>query len=105
MNCTVKESLRIAKSRNSKNNPDGWSPVTRLLHLRLRVMGALYKRMADGSGIEPCYKMYFDARRDVRRITLNKDEEEWLETNGIDRFLQSWNEWKRGSDQHSQKAL
>ena len=60
-------------------------------------MGALYERMADGSGIDPCYKMYTDARRDVRRITLNKDEEEWLETNGIERFLQSWNEWKRGS--------
>ena len=27
---TVKEASRIARKRNSKHNPDGWSPVSRL---------------------------------------------------------------------------
>ena len=80
---TVKEAIRIQASRNTKNNPDGWSPVSRLLHIRLRIIGALFKRMVDKAGLGACYHLYTDLKRDMRRIVLNDDEKDWLGQNGI----------------------
>ena len=90
----MKEAARIANKRNSRHNPDGWSPVSRLLHRRLRVIGALHKRMADGLGIDICYRMYDEAKRDMRKLTLNKDEKDWLEEHGVNCFLPDWRDWK-----------
>ena len=70
---TVKEAMRIQAPRNTKNNPDGWSPVSRLLHIRLRVLGALFKRKVDQAGLGACYHLYSDSKRDLRRIVLNDE--------------------------------
>ena len=45
---TVKQARTIAASRNSRNNSNGLSPLSSLLHLRLRALGDLYKRIMDG---------------------------------------------------------
>ena len=95
---TVKQARAIAASRNSRNNPNGWSPLSRLLHLRLRALGALYKRSMDGAGIGPCYRLYMDARRDMKKATLNEDKMNWLESNGIERTLPEWRMWQRDFD-------
>ncbi len=98
---TVAEQRRIAASRASKANPDGWSPTSRLLHIRLRILGALFKRLADKLGLGPCHRMYKDSARDITRITLNEDEEEWLEFNGVQRRLPEWRLWQRDNDADS----
>jgi hypothetical protein len=94
-NWTVAEAQRIAKARNTKNNPDGWSPSSRVLHIRLRALGALFKRMADASGLGACYKLYNDARRDINKIELNDDEKEWFEGHGVEILLPPWRQWQR----------
>ena len=95
---TVKQARAIAASRNSKNHPNGWSPLSRILHLRLRALGALYKRSMDGAGIGPCYRLYMDARRDIMKVTLNEDEMNWLDSNGVERMLPEWRIWQRDFD-------
>ena len=69
---TVKEAMIIQASRKTKNNPDGWSPVSRLL----RVLGALFKRKVDQAGLGACYHLYSDSKRDLRRIFLNDEEKD-----------------------------
>jgi hypothetical protein len=38
---TANKAKEIAKTRNRKDNPDGWSPVTRLMRLKVKILGAL----------------------------------------------------------------
>ncbi len=90
---TVREERRIAASRISKSNPNGWSPTARVLKIRLRVLGALLKRKLDGAEILSCRNMYDDARRDLTRIRLTDDELEWLETNDVPSRLPPWSTW------------
>ena len=92
---TVKEAGRIATSRKTEYNPDGWSSVSRILHVRLRAIGALFKRMADRADLGRCYRLNKDARRDIGKIVLIEDKEMWLEANGIPRGLPEWREWIR----------
>ena len=54
---TVKEANRIAENRKTEYNPDGWSPVSRLLHVRLRAVGALFKRMTDKADLGKCHRL------------------------------------------------
>ena len=101
---TVKQARAIAASRNSRNNPNGWSPLSRLLHLRLRALGALYKRIMDGSGIGPCYRLYMDARRDSTHVSLNDDEANRLVENDIEKSLPEWRVWQRDMDKERLRA-
>ncbi len=95
---TVREERRIAESRRYKFNPDGWSPISRLLQLRLRVLGALLKRLLDGAGTAGCHSFYDQARRDIAAVKLSEDEEEWLVANDVPRYLPPWSEWRRKND-------
>ena len=61
--------------------------------MRLRALGALYKRHIDGASLDPCYRLYKDARRDSARLVLSDDELDWLDNNGIVRELPVWREW------------
>ncbi len=45
--------------------------------------------------------MYKDSARDMSRITLNADEEEWLEFNGVQRGLPDWRIWQRDNQADS----
>ena len=76
---TVREERRIAASRSSKFNSNGWSPTSRLLQVKLRLLGALLKRLLDGAGTAGCHSMYADARKDMAAIKLSDEEEEWLD--------------------------
>ena len=63
--------------------------------LKLRVLGAIFKRLADRAGIGQCHRLYKDTARDLRKIELNEDELDWLEMNGISRELPDWRVWQR----------
>jgi hypothetical protein len=88
--------MRIQESRNAKNNPDGWSPVSRLLHIRLRVLGALFKRKVDQASLGACY-LYSDSKRDLRRMVLNDEEKDWLGQNVVPESLPDWRKWQRSN--------
>ena len=45
--------------------------------------------------------MYKDSARDITSITLNADEEEWLEFNGVQRRIPDWRVWQRDNDADS----
>ena len=65
---TANKSKEIAKSRNKKDNPDGWSPLTRLMRLGLKVLGMAYRRIKTVKGFGDCYKIYKETRRNIREI-------------------------------------
>ena len=54
---TANKAKEIARTRNKKDNPDGWSPLTRLMRLRLKVLGMAYRRLELGKGFGDCYKL------------------------------------------------
>ena len=98
---TVMEEKRIAETRRTRFNPNGWSPTSRLLQLRLRILGALLKRMLDGADISDCGSMFKEARKDISKLRLSDDEEEWLLNNDIPRELPPWAEWRKANNVQS----
>ena len=90
---TANKAKEIAKSRNRKDNPDGWSPLTRLMRLKLKVLGMAFRRIEDGKGFGDCYKAYKEAKRNMREVTLTEEENVWLEENGVDGHLPDWHRW------------
>ena len=42
---TANASKEIALSRNRKDNPNGWSPLIRLMRLKVKALGAILKRL------------------------------------------------------------
>ena len=98
---TVRDERKIASSQSSKFNLNGWSPTSRLLQVKLRVLGARLTRLLDGAGTAGCHSMYTDARKDMAAIKLTEDEENWLEENGISRELPPWSEWRRSNNKET----
>ena len=68
-----------------------------MLHIRLRILGALFKRMVDKAGLGACYHLYSDLKRDLRRLVLNDDEKDWLGQNGVPEDLPDWRVWQRSN--------
>jgi hypothetical protein len=58
INWTVSKSKEIARGRNRKDNPNGWSPLTRVMRLRAKLVGAVHKRLKKGLDIGVCYKLF-----------------------------------------------
>ena len=44
------------------------------MRLRLKVLGMAYRRLELGKGFGDCYKLYKEARRNIRSIELFEDE-------------------------------
>jgi hypothetical protein len=87
---TATKAKEIAKSRNRKDNPDGWSPLTRLMRLKVKLLGMAYRRMTSKKGFGDCYKMYKETKRNMKGVTLNDEEHIWLEENGVMATLPDW---------------
>jgi hypothetical protein len=75
---TAGQARLIATSRSRKDNPNGWSPLTRIMRLRVCVLGALYKRLEKGRCPGVCYKLYREVRYNIREVELSDEEEQWL---------------------------
>ena len=95
---TVSKSKEIAKGRNRKDNPNGWSPLTRIMRLRAKLVGAVHKRLEKGKDIGVCYKLFKEVKNDIMKMELSEEEKEWLQENGIEIDLPDWQEFKRWSD-------
>jgi exonuclease III len=92
---TANKAKEIAKNRNRKDNPDGWSPLTRLMRLRVKILGALFRRLDNRRSLEVCYPLYKETKKDMLDVELSQEEEEWLNENGVERTLPDWLVWKR----------
>ena len=76
-----------------KRNPEIWSPISRLLSLRLSALGSTVKLGIKGD-CRPLQLIVTKLRRDEKGIILNEDEVEWLESNDIAADPYDWSEWK-----------
>ena len=97
---TANKAKEIAKSRNRKDNPDGWSPLTRLMRLKLKVLGMAFRRIENGKGFGDCYKAYKEAKRNMREVGLTDEEQIWLEENGVVGSLPDWHRWTANLERH-----
>ena len=83
----------IHNRRHTKRNPEIWSPISRLLSLRLSALGSTVKLGTKGD-CRPLQQIITKLRRDEKGIILNEDEIEWLESNDIAADPYDWSEWK-----------
>jgi len=90
---TANKAKEIARSRNRKDNPDGWSPLTRLMKLKLKVLGMAYRRIEGRKGFGDCYKAYKETRRNMREVIITDEEQLWLDENGVIGSLPEWKRW------------
>jgi hypothetical protein len=82
INWTVNKSKEIARGRNRKDNPNGWSPLTRVMRLRAKLVGSVHKRLEKGRDIGVCYKLFKEVKNDTIRMELSEEEKEWLHQHG-----------------------
>jgi hypothetical protein len=94
---TANKAKEIAKGRNKKTNPNGWSPLTRLMRLKVNILGALLKRLEANRGLGVCYPLYKEVKSDMSKVELTDEEEAWLGENGIGRDLPDWKRWQSGT--------
>ena len=83
----VKENMeivgRIMKNRNTKVNPNGWSPISRLISLRISVHGTA-RRMKDRIDYVKIMKARVEElKRSEEELVLNVNEIRWLRDNGL----------------------
>ena len=90
---TANKAKEIARSRNRKNNPDGWSPLTRLMRLKVRILGMAYRRMEGGKGYGDCYKAYKETKRNMREVLITDEEQVRLDDSGVSGSLPDWKRW------------
>jgi hypothetical protein len=94
----VKENMgivvRIMKNRNTKVNPNGWSPISRLISLRISVHGTA-RRMKDRIDYVKIMKARVEElKRSEEELVLNVNEIGWLRDNGLYERPVDWQEWK-----------
>ena len=83
---------KITENRNTKINPNGWSPISRLMSLRISVHGTA-RRMKDKLTYEKIMKERVEElMRSEECITLNEDEVAWMRDNGLDHKPIEWKE-------------
>ena len=98
MRWTANASRKIALSRNRKDNPNGWSPLIRLMRLKVKVLGAILKRLERDKDIMVCLSLYKEVKHDMKETALTEEEAGWLEENDIKRTLPKWSDLKKDYD-------
>ena len=71
---TANKAKEIAKKRNRKDNPDGWSPLTRLMRLKVKMLGMVLRRLEWNKGMGDCYKTFKETKRNMRLVDLSRRE-------------------------------
>ena len=89
-NWTANRAKEIAKKRNKKDNPDGWSPLARLMRLKVKILGAVFKRMERKLDTQVCYRLFKEVKSDIAAIDLSEDELTWMDENGVTGNLPDW---------------
>ena len=62
------------------------------MRLKLKILGALYNCRIKKRDIANVYKLYKNTRRDMAKIKLSEEEEEWFIDNGVDGKAAEWEE-------------
>jgi hypothetical protein len=82
----------INKRRNNSRSPSIWSPLAHILNLRVSALGSTIRSGLKGD-ISSLKSTIGKLRRDEMAVTLNEDEREWLDSNGIESEPFDWQEW------------
>jgi hypothetical protein len=92
---TMKKVKIICDNRNNKTNRDGWSPVTRIISMRISVHGTAVK-LWDRPDHDSIMKGRVDElRRREKRMVLSEEERGWMRDHGVNDEYIDWGEWKR----------
>ena len=91
---TANRAKEIAKKRNKKDNPDGWSPLARLMRLKVKILGAVLKRMERKLDIQVCSRLFKEVKSDIVAIELSEAELTWMDENGVTGNLPNWKDFK-----------
>jgi hypothetical protein len=83
----------IAKKRNGKSNPNGWSPLSRTLALRISLHGTAVKTKNSVDRIKIMKGRVEETRKRERRMDLSEDERGWLKDNGLENDPMDWERW------------
>jgi hypothetical protein len=82
----------INKRRNNRRSPSIWSPIAHILNLRVSALGSTIRSGLKGD-VSTLKSTIGKLRRDEMDVTLNEDEREWLDSNGVESEPFDWQEW------------
>ena len=85
--------VRDIHNRHTAKNPEIWSPIARLLSLRLSALGSTIRLGIRGDNTA-LREIVTRLRREERNILLNGNELKWLDDNDISDEPMEWNEWR-----------
>ena len=85
---------KIMESRNTKKTPNGWSPGSRLMTMRISVHGTAVKMAEKLDYNKVMQYRVEELKRKEKKMILNEDEVAWLMENGLSKEPLDWMEWK-----------
>ena len=53
------------------------------MRIKVKVLGAVFKRMERKLGIQVCYRLYKEVNGDIASIELSEDELTWMDENRV----------------------
>ena len=95
----IKETMRkvacIDNNRNNCTNRNGWSPVTRIISMRISVHGTAIKTRDRVDHDRVMKGRVEELRRRERKMFLSEEEIGWMRDQGINNEPADWDEWRR----------
>ena len=83
----------IQNTRNSLLSPSNFSPIARLLSLRLSALGSTV-RLGSKGDLESLRLIVNRLKRDEAAVRLNEDEQTWCDDNDLHTDPLDWGDWK-----------
>ena len=80
---TMKKVKIIADNRNNKSNRGGWSPVTRVISMRISVHGTAEKIRGRPDWARVLKGRVEELRRREKKVILSEEEIGWMRDQGI----------------------
>ena len=85
---------KINASRNPNSNPDGWSPVSRLLTMRITALRITLRVQRSGRPTSHLKNCVSSLIKNEKLIILNEDELDWMDNHNIPSVHSTWEEWR-----------
>ena len=89
---TMKHVKMICDNRSNKTNRDGWSPVTRIVSMRISVHGTAIKIKGRPDYDRIMKGRVEELRRREKKMVLADEELEWMRDQGIRTEPVHWDE-------------
>jgi hypothetical protein len=90
---TMKKVKIIYDNRNNRTNRDGWSPVTRIIAMRISVHGTALKIRGRPDYARVMKGRVEEMRRREKQMVLSEEEVGWMRDQGIRVEAVDWDEW------------